>query len=75
MPRRRGGGARERVLVHSPANLRAGPGGGASVLSVVPRGRTLEVFDQAPGGWVRVGDGEPWGWIHASLLAGAPPGH
>ena len=29
----------------------------------------LEVYDEAPGGWMKVGlDGEPWGWVHASVL-------
>lgn len=71
-----GGGAtttRERVAVAAPANLRAGPGGGAAVLSIVPRGRVLAVFGRAPGGWVQVGEEEPLGWIHGSLLAEAAP--
>ena len=52
----------------SPANLRSGPGGGAAVIAVLPRGQVLDVFDRAPGGWLRVGVGEPWGWAHSSLL-------
>lgn len=55
-----------RVITQSPANLRAAPSG--EVLAAVPRGRTLMVFDRAPGGWVQVGDSAPEGWIHASLL-------
>ena len=62
-------GPRGRVIVQSPANLRAGPGGGAEVLSTLPRGQVLTVFDRAPGGWLRVGDAEPRGWVHSSLLA------
>ncbi len=62
------------AIVASPANLRAGPEGGEPVLAVVPRGTVLGIFGRASGGWVQVGDGEPWGWVHGSLLdeAGAP---
>jgi hypothetical protein len=61
----------EQVTVATHANLRAGPTGGEPVLSVVPRGSVLNVYGRAPGGWVRVGDGEPWGWIHGSMLTAA----
>jgi hypothetical protein len=60
--------ARGTASVRSAANLRAQPGG--EVLRVVPRGATLDVFDEAPGGWYQVGEGEPWGWVHGSLLEG-----
>ncbi|PWS38624.1 hypothetical protein DFH01_04950 [Falsiroseomonas bella] len=60
--------ARGTVSVRSAANLRSHPGG--EVLRVVPRGATLDVFEEAPGGWYRVGEGEPWGWVHGSLLEG-----
>jgi hypothetical protein len=53
-------------------NLRNGPGGGAAVVAVLPRGQVLDVFERAPGGWLRVGVGEPWGWAHASLLVEGP---
>lgn len=53
-------------------NLRNGPGGGAAVIAVLPRGQVLDVFERAPGGWLRVGVGEPWGWAHASLLIEGP---
>jgi hypothetical protein len=56
----------------SAANLRSGPGGGASVVGVLPRGQVLDVFDRAPGGWLRVGVGEPWGWAHSSLFVEGP---
>ncbi len=49
-------------------NLRNGPGGGAAVIALLPRGQVLDVFERAPGGWLRVGVGEPWGWVHSSLL-------
>jgi hypothetical protein len=51
-----------------PVNIRSNPQGGADVLRVVPRGSNLQVFGQAPGGWLQVGESEPWGWLHSSLL-------
>jgi hypothetical protein len=72
-PAAEGGGTpppRPRVLVQSAANMRTGPGG--AVLGVMPRGRVLQVFERAPGGWVQVGEAdEPIGWIHGSLLGAA----
>lgn len=56
----------------SAVNLRNGPGGGAAVIGVLPRGQVLDVFERAPGGWLRVGVGEPWGWAHSSLLIEGP---
>jgi hypothetical protein len=54
-----------------PVNIRAHPSGGGAVLRIVPRGATLQVFGEAPGGWLQVGEGgEPWGWLHSSLLDG-----
>lgn len=52
----------------TPVNLRASPSGGGEVLRVVPRGSQLTVFGQAPGGWFQVGEAEPWGWVHGSML-------
>lgn len=65
-----GSAALRRAVVagNSAANLRNGPGGGAAVIAVLPRGQILDVFERAAGGWVRVGVGEPWGWTHSSLL-------
>jgi len=57
------------VVVRSPANLRAGPGGWAAILRTAPRGEAFRVHGHAPGGWVQVGDMErPRGWVHSSLL-------
>lgn len=56
-----------RVTTQSPANLRAAPSG--EVLASIPRGRTLIVFDRAPGGWLQVGETAPQGWVHSSLLS------
>ncbi|MFL1464359.1 SH3 domain-containing protein [Roseococcus sp. DSY-14] len=54
----------------TPVNLRARPGGGGEVLRTVPRATRLEVFAEAPGGWLQVGQGgTPWGWVHLSVLS------
>lgn len=54
------------------ANLRNSPGGGSAVIAVLPRGQVLDLFERAPGGWMRVGVGEPWGWVHSSLVVEGP---
>ena len=51
-----------------PVNLRNNPAGSGAVLRVVPRGTRLRVFAEAPGGWYEVGETEPVGWIHGSML-------
>lgn len=53
----------------TPVNVRAAPGGGSEVLRVVPRASPLEVYGEAPGGWLQVGEGgEAWGWVHRSMV-------
>lgn len=56
------------AVTRGPANLRDQPSGGGNVIRVIPRGATLQVFAEAPGGWLQLGEGEPWGWVHSSLL-------
>jgi len=56
------------AVTRGPANLRDQPAGSGVVLRVIPRGAALQVFAEAPGGWLQLGEGEPWGWVHASLL-------
>ncbi|WP_431268132.1 SH3 domain-containing protein [Dankookia sp. P2] len=51
-----------------PVNIRSTPGGGGAVVRVVPRASTLRVFGEAPGGWLQVGEDQPFGWVHASVL-------
>ena len=51
-----------------PVNIRDAPGGGGVVLRTVPRASQLRVFGEAPGGWLQVGDDEPFGWVHGSML-------
>jgi Bacterial SH3 domain len=60
-------GASGTVTARQNANLHATPGSG-EVLRVVPRNTALRVFGQAPGGWYQVGDAEPQGWIHRSMV-------
>ena len=57
----------QRMLIRSPANLREQPQAGAKVLRTLPRGLELQLYGRAPGGWLQVGDAEPWGWVHSSL--------
>ena len=43
------------------------------VLRTLPRGTVLQVFRDAPGGWYQVGDTQPRGWMHTSMLVAPPP--
>lgn len=54
-----------RLTMALGANVRAGPGGGAQVLRTVNAGTRVLVFARS-GGWLQIGDEEPWGWVHAS---------
>jgi hypothetical protein len=65
-------GARASIMVtqRTPANIRSEPSGAGSILRVAPRGAMLQIHGEAPGGWVLVGESEPWGWVHSSLLEG-----
>ena len=56
------------TVVRVQASLRAGPSDYAPLLRALPRGQSLHVLARAPGGWVRVGDPRPIGWVHSSLL-------
>jgi hypothetical protein len=59
--------ARSGIAMRQNGNLRASPGG--EVLRVVPRGASLRVFTEAPGGWLQVGQGSAEGWMHSSMVA------
>jgi hypothetical protein len=62
-----------RVVVVSPARLRAAPESQGAILGTVPRGASYAVLGRAPGGWVQISDGEAaLGWVHASLLDTSP---
>ena len=50
-----------------PVNIRSHPGGG-TVVQIVPRASVLRVFGDAPGGWFQVGEDQPFGWVHSSML-------
>ncbi|MFT8246206.1 SH3 domain-containing protein [Roseomonas sp. BN140053] len=63
----------EGVAMRQNGNLHSGPVGASPVLRVVPRGTPVRVYAQAPGGWYQIGSAtEAWGWMHGSLLDGAP---
>jgi hypothetical protein len=55
------------TAVH-PVNIRSHPGGGGAVVRVVSRASVLRVFGDAPGGWFQVGEDQPFGWVHSSML-------
>jgi hypothetical protein len=60
----------ERMMTRQAANIRAEPNGNAPVLRTATAGTTLTVFARS-GPWVQVGDTQPTGWIHNSLLSPA----
>jgi hypothetical protein len=51
-----------------PVNIRNSPAGGGAIVRVVPRASVLRVFGEAPGGWLQVGEDQPMGWLHGSML-------
>ena len=63
-----GGGRQVTTSQAHPVNIRNSPGGGGAVVRVVPRASTLRVFNEAPGGWLEVGEEQPFGWVHSSVL-------
>ena len=62
------GGVIGAATIRSAANVRSTPSSSGAVLRTATRGASLQVFGQAPGGWFQVGEAEPWGWVHGSLL-------
>lgn len=52
----------------SRANLRRDPGLEAPILRVLPPGTPLNVFAEADGGWLQVGEDRAVGWVHESVL-------
>jgi hypothetical protein len=56
------------------ANVRADPSADALVLRTIGSGTYVRVFARR-GGWLKVGDSTPWGWVHVSRtndLVGMP---
>jgi hypothetical protein len=51
-----------------PVNIRNSPAGGGGIVRIVPRASVLRVFGEAPGGWLQVGEEQPMGWLHSSML-------
>jgi hypothetical protein len=56
------------VIMRQAGNIRIAPVGGSPLVRVAPRGTVLNVLAQASGGWLQVGEGEPEGWVHSSLV-------
>ncbi len=54
------------VVMRQAGNIRTSPQGGT--IRVEPAGKELRVFGEAPGGWLQIGDTEPNGWVHSSLV-------
>jgi len=54
------------VIMRQNGNIRATPQG--DTLRIAPRGASLRVFAEAPGGWLEVGDTAPFGWVHGSMV-------
>ncbi len=54
------------VVMRQAGNIRTSPQGGT--IRVEPAGKELHVFGEAPGGWLQIGDSEPNGWVHSSLV-------
>ena len=51
-----------------PVNIRSQPDGGGAVVRIIPRASTVRIFGEAPGGWLQVGEDQPFGWVHGSML-------
>jgi hypothetical protein len=60
----------ERVVTKQGANVRLDASGSAAMVRTVAQGASLRVHGRR-NGWVQVGDANPWGWIHHSLLEAA----
>ncbi len=63
-----GGGRIVTTTPAHPVNIRAQPGGGGPVVRIIPRTSQLWGFGEAPGGWLEVGEEQPFGWVHGSML-------
>lgn len=60
--------APEAATMKQAGNVRSAPSGAAPVVRTASAGTALRVFSQS-GAWYEVGDTQPWGFVHASLLA------
>jgi hypothetical protein len=66
-------GSREILYVQKQnVNVRAAPSLDAAIITYGHRGRHVTVF-QRQGDWIQIGDDQPVGWMHSSLLSPTPP--
>ncbi len=61
----------EQVIMKRAANVRAGASASSAVVRTAPNGVRLRVFSRS-GGWVQVGEEEPWGWVYSALVTNVP---
>jgi hypothetical protein len=54
------------VTMRQNGNIHIEPHG--ETVRVEHQGAILHVFAEAPGGWLQVGDTQPFGWVHSSLV-------
>ncbi len=55
------------VTMRQNGNIRSAPHG--DTIRVAPKGTSMRVFAEAPGGWLEVGDATaPFGWVHGSMV-------
>jgi hypothetical protein len=55
------------VTMRQNGNIRSAPHG--DTIRVAPKGTSMHVFAEAPGGWLEVGDATaPFGWVHGSMV-------
>jgi DNA-binding helix-hairpin-helix protein with protein kinase domain len=61
----------EHVVMRQAGYIRAAASGTSAVVRTAPGGVRLRVFSRS-GGWVQVGEEEPWGWVFSSLIEMKP---
>jgi hypothetical protein len=61
----------DHCIMRTAAAIRTTPTFDGMVQRVMTKGTVLTVFGRQ-GAWLQVGEVEPWGWIHSSLLIVIP---
>ena len=65
------GSSQRAIRMKQTGNVRASASGSATVVRTATAGTTLRIFSTA-GAWHEVGDSQPWGWVHSSLVEALP---